>query len=480
MIADDMALLRDYAERGSEEAFATLVARHVNLVYSVALRTVRDNHLADEVAQAVFIILARKAGSLSSSTILAGWLCRTTRYVSANALTTRRRREQREEEAAMQSVPTQPEPNVWLQIAPLLDPALAKLGRRDHDAVVLRFFEGRNLRDLGKALGTTEEGARKRVARAVEKLRKHFSKSGVTITSTALVGLVAANSIQAAPLTLAASISATATMKGAVLGASTLTLIKGTLKFMAWTKVKIVAAVAVVTACVLTPVAIQQTAQAALRRENESLRDEVIQLRARASEKTEPLEPWRAAATSLPPDEKQYQELLRLRGQVGVLRAQNKELESARAESDRLRQLAASAGSGPAPARTEQVTQEAFPQESWTFAGYATPEAALQSASWAMKTGDVKAFIASMTDETRKQAQQELADKSESEIAEANKKEMQKITGYRILKKTVVSDNEVRLQIHADGEPGDPIMIMKKVGDEWKFADRMVYVTFSP
>src|SRR5271169_2843308 len=138
MTSDDLTLLREYARRNSEAAFAELVARHVNLVYSVALRQVRDPHLAEEITQAVFIILARKAKSLGPKTILPGWLCRTARYVSANALTMQRCRQRREQEAFMQSTLNEPEPDVWRQIAPLLDDALGRLGQKDHDALVLR------------------------------------------------------------------------------------------------------------------------------------------------------------------------------------------------------------------------------------------------------------------------------------------------------------------------------------------------------
>jgi len=109
MNSDDLTLLRAYAWQNSEEAFATLVSRHVNLVYSVALRQVRNPHLAEDITQAVFIILARKSASLGPKTILPGWLCRTARYASAHALTMQRRRQHREQEAHMQSISNQSE-----------------------------------------------------------------------------------------------------------------------------------------------------------------------------------------------------------------------------------------------------------------------------------------------------------------------------------------------------------------------------------
>src|SRR3989475_2244493 len=129
MPTDDMDLLREYARRNSEEAFATLVSRHINLVYSVALRQVCDPHLAEEITQAVFVILARKAKSLSPKTILAGWLCRTARYASADALKIQRRRQFREQEAHMQSILNESDSDVWRQLAPHLDEALNCLGK---------------------------------------------------------------------------------------------------------------------------------------------------------------------------------------------------------------------------------------------------------------------------------------------------------------------------------------------------------------
>jgi RNA polymerase sigma factor (sigma-70 family) len=238
MMPDDMALLREYAQRNSEEAFAALVSRHVNLVYSVALRQVGDPHLAEEITQAVFVILARKARSLNVRTVLSGWLCRTTRYASANALTTLRRRQHREQEAYMQSIVSESESEAWTQIAPLLDTALAHLGETDHNAIVLRFFEGKSMKEIGAALGTNEEAAKKRVNRAVEKLQKFFLKHGVTSTTATLAGAISAHSVQTAPAMLAKTATAVALAKGTAASTSTLTLIKGALKIMAWTKMK--------------------------------------------------------------------------------------------------------------------------------------------------------------------------------------------------------------------------------------------------
>ena len=257
---DDIALLKEYAESGSETAFIALVERHVNLVYSAALRSVGNAHAAQEIAQAVFIILARKAKSLDDRTILSGWLYQTARLTAANYLRGEIRRQNREQEAYMQSILDQPDGEAWRQIAPLLDDAMGRLGEKDRNAIVLRFFENKNLSEVGAALGASEDAAKMRVNRALEKLRKFFSKRGVTHSAAIIAGAVSANSVHAAPVALAKTISVVAVAKGAAASTSTLTLIKGALKIMAWTKAKtaIVSGVVVLLAAGTTTITVKE------------------------------------------------------------------------------------------------------------------------------------------------------------------------------------------------------------------------------
>jgi len=234
----DMELLRQYADRNSDEAFAALVARHVNLVYAAALRKTGNAGAAGEITQAVFIILAQKAGRLSQRTILSGWLYQTTRLTAANFLRTEIRRVRREQEAYMQSLANETEPELWPQMAPLLEDAMGQLGEKDRNAIALRFFEGKSFQEIGAAFGASENAAKKRVAHALEKLHRYFSKHGVSSTTAIIAGAISANSAHAAPVGLATTITATV-IKGPAVAASTLALVKGTLKVMTWMKLKI-------------------------------------------------------------------------------------------------------------------------------------------------------------------------------------------------------------------------------------------------
>src|SRR5215212_5557199 len=224
---DDSVLLRQYAENHSDEAFAALVSRHVNLVYSVAFRCVGDPHLAEEVAQAVFIVLAKKAAQLRHDKALSSWLFQTTRLTARNFIRGETRRHRREQEAHMQSVLNDSGTDVWPRIAPLLDDAVAGLNEKDRDAIVLRFYEGRSLREVGAVLGASEAAAEKRVSRAVERLREFFSKRGVTVGASGLVVVISANAVQAAPIGLAITISTATALAGTTIASTaTATTIK--------------------------------------------------------------------------------------------------------------------------------------------------------------------------------------------------------------------------------------------------------------
>jgi len=234
----DIELLRQYARENSDDAFAALVSRHVNLVYSAALRKTGNPAAAEEITQAVFVILAKKANGLLRHAALSGWLYQAARLTAANFLRTEIRRTRREHEAYMQSLSNQTEPEIWPQIMPLLEDAMGRLGEKDRNALALRFFEGKSFQEIGTAFGVSENAARKRTNYALEKLRTYFSQCGVTSTTETIAGAISANSVQAAPVALAKAVTAMAIAKGATASASTLTLIKGALKIMAWTKMK--------------------------------------------------------------------------------------------------------------------------------------------------------------------------------------------------------------------------------------------------
>jgi RNA polymerase sigma factor (sigma-70 family) len=235
---DDTELLREYALCGSESAFGDLVSRRIGLVYSAALRQVRDPHLADEITQAVFIILSKKAGKIRSDTKLAGWLFKTTHYAAMAQRRAAARRRFHELEAQLHSeIPSSTPDPLWEKMSPFLDAALDRLGEKDRQAVLLRFFENKSLAEVGHSLGAGEDAARMRINRALGKLRRFFLKRGIVSTNALIGEAITANCVQTAPSGLATTITATAAKASAV-AASTMTLVKGTLNIMAWIKSK--------------------------------------------------------------------------------------------------------------------------------------------------------------------------------------------------------------------------------------------------
>jgi len=272
----DGELLRRYAETSSEDAFAELVRRHVNLVYSTALRQVNgDAHLAEDVAQSVFTNLAREARALSQRNALTGWLYTTAWFTAAKTVRTERRRRKREQEAQTMRELSQEGPSDldWNRLRPVLDDAMHSLNDADREAILLRFFENRRHGEIGARLGVTENTARMRVERALEKLRGQLLRRGWTTTAATLSTVISANAVQIAPTGLAATLT-TASLAGAAAGTTT-TLTA--LKLMSMTKLQL-GVTALVIAGAATTLLLQHQSQATLREQNESLRQQLAQL----------------------------------------------------------------------------------------------------------------------------------------------------------------------------------------------------------
>ncbi len=209
MSPSDHHLLSRYAEENSEAAFATLVERHVDLIYSAARRIVRSPQLAEEVAQAVFIDLARSARSIGSATPLVAWLHVVSRRTAIDTVRRESRRQAREAAAALLAEDTtmHPPADPWTAIEPLLDEAVESLAAADRYAILLRFFGNKSLREIGTELGTTDDAAQKRVSRALEQLRDFFVRRGLPVTTAALAADLSAHAILTAPAALGSAIT---------------------------------------------------------------------------------------------------------------------------------------------------------------------------------------------------------------------------------------------------------------------------------
>jgi len=318
----DQQLLRDYLARRSDAAFAELVRRHVDLVYSAALRMVCDAHLAKDVTQGAFVALAQNARQLAEHPVLTGWLHRTAQNLAANAVRSDVRRRAREQEAAAmnQLLANESDAN-WENIAPHLDAALGELNEAERNAVLLRYFEKKSAREMAEILGTSEDAAQKRVSRAVEKLREFFAKRKITVSAGGLTILISANAVQSAPVGLAAAISA-ATLAGTAVSTSTLIAATKTIAMTTLQKTLVTAAVAV-----LAGAGIYEARQAAqLREQNQTLQqqqalltEQIQQLQNSFADATNRLAGLLAENSLLKSNPNQA-ELLRLRGEVSALR----------------------------------------------------------------------------------------------------------------------------------------------------------------
>jgi len=243
----DGELIRDYVDRKSEAAFTQLVERYLNFVYSACRRMLDDAQLAEDATQIVFLSLAKHAPSLRSKVSVGGWLYTAARFSCSNLRRGKQRRETYEEQAARETMNGNSIDDGWKEMAPLLEDAMQSLRPADREALILRFFQGCSLQETGEALGVSEEAARKRMGRALDKLRAYFVRHGVTLSGALLVAIITNRAVEAAPITAAGIMHSvkSALVIGAA-GSSITSGSEGVLKMMWLGKAKAASAVAAV------------------------------------------------------------------------------------------------------------------------------------------------------------------------------------------------------------------------------------------
>jgi RNA polymerase sigma factor (sigma-70 family) len=242
----DGELLKQYVA-GSQEAFAELVARHARWVYCVARRRVGDEHLAEDVTQAVFILLAQKAWKIGPDAALGPWLAQTAGHVARHALRSRRRRARHEQAAAGREVIVE-EPSEQAnrqELADLVDQSLLKLAAADQQAVILRFYQEKSLEEIGREMGSSQESARKRIKRALERLRNSIQVTGLWVAPDALEQWMMHHAVGEAPAHLTAASSAAA-LAGTSGTSEAFNIAKGANRMLMWSKIRIAAAIVLV------------------------------------------------------------------------------------------------------------------------------------------------------------------------------------------------------------------------------------------
>ena len=321
---EDAQLLDCYAYDKSEAAFAELTRRHLNLVYSAALRLVHgDDASAQDLTQQVFTQLARQAKNLARHPALVGWLYTTTRLMALRANRTEQRRRTREQQAFIMNelLKDDAPPPDWSQISPVIEDAMHELNEKERHMILLRFFQNKSLHEVGAEVNLSENAARMRVARALDRLGEKLKSRGITTTAAALGAAVSAHAVQPAPAVLAAAISSAAVAGGAVHASSLLALSQ---TILMTTTQKIIVAAALVAAAGTGLYAVHQHSKLAeqiqtLQQGQAPLNARVAQLENERDQATHQLAALRAENARLKSNET---ELARLRGKVGTLRSQ--------------------------------------------------------------------------------------------------------------------------------------------------------------
>ncbi len=466
-MTDNQKLLAEYARTGSETAFREIVSRYVDLVYSTALRLVGgDTHRAQDVAQTVFVNLAGVARTLPKDVKLGGWLHRDTCFTASTLMRGERRRQFRERRAVEMNALQVSSGADFSLVAPILDEAINELDEADRAAILLRFFEQRDFRSVGQALGGSEDAARMRVNRALEKLESLLKRRNITASSAALAVVLGANAVQAAPAGLAATISTAAALAGTTI-ATTVTVTKA----IAMTLLQKTAIAA--TIAILAGAGIYEARQASnVREQNITLKQQQAPLIGQIEQLAREQNGLSNRLAALRDDNERLKsntaELLRLRGEVTGLRRQTKEL----------------AGSGAARQQPEKTGAQPFvPAEEFANAGLASPEATVKTLVWAARNKD-KETLAKIIDAGKMQEmltqmmRKMYPNSSNSDFTGASNsfslnldKVEADLRGYQILSQQFESTNKAALEIvnyHADGSSDTAPLKLQLVDGEWK------------
>lgn len=390
---DDRDLVRAFNEARSEAAFAELVGRHVGFVYRTALRVLGgDVHAAKDVSQSVFIDLASKASTLDNRPSLTGWLHTSTVYAATKAIRSARRRHAREQEALMMQEPSQTDgPGIeWERLQPDLDALLLELKEPDREAILLRFFRQWSFAELGRKFGVTDNAARMRVERALDKLRNGLARRGMTSSASALAVLLARQSVGAAPDGLAASIVASSMAAVATVTGPT------TVVAAVMSHAKPIAAGVLIAAGIVAPALILHRQNARLTQQNEALRLQLLE---------------QASAPALDAAAGESDELIRLRQENAELQSVREQVVNLRAmlargpktqagshevEDDKSPKPEPADGSPNARLLSKSPDISMLPAHAWSNQGFETPLSAIQTLHWAMLNHDAKAFATAM------------------------------------------------------------------------------------
>jgi RNA polymerase sigma factor (sigma-70 family) len=443
----DTELIRRYVDEGANDALAELVRRHVDVIYSAALRQVGgDCHFAEDVVQQVFADFVRKARSLRGHAALTGWFYTSTRFTAAKLVRAEQRRKARDLEAYHVNE-SDSSSAASIDVRPMLDEAMHELGERDRLTVLLRYFEQQPVAEVGRRLGISENAAAKAVERALDRLRDRFAKRGMKSTSAVLAAALANQAVAAAPAALASNVTSSLLASGAAVATTTVSLFMG--------KVTCTAIVAGIV--VATGIGVFQFDHAA------GQRTELAALRVEGAR-------YISRANSV---------------------AQAQTAATAELEQQRVAHAQLVAATRVTPPRAKPVGVEPpldqHTIEKLTSAGFATPIAALETYLWAISTGDAKAIADCITLDAEDHAAlrrlfeslspgaQTYLQSPERMLASVAPATMPSISRLDIVDVSLRSNGDTRVRYRRNDEETVRSVMLRSSSDGWKLVGRNLY-----